>query len=189
MISCWQEFLDLYAALPAPSVLEVGSRVWPDLRGHTVRQMLYDLNPVVAYTGFDVMSGDEVDVVGDAHDLAKYFPAGHFDVFLCRATLEHVRRPWVVAAQLAAVVKPGGIGFVQTHQTFPLHGYPHDYFRFSTAALRELFADDGGWKCLRAEHEFPCRIVPMENYFPHAQDWNFVGEAYLNSCCLVRRLP
>ena len=29
--------------------------------------------------------------------------------------------------------------FLSTHQTFKLHGYPFDYYRFSTRALESLF--------------------------------------------------
>ena len=44
------------------------------------------------------------------------------------------RRP-----QIARALRPRGVVFLTTHQTFKLHGYPFDYFRFSTRALEALF--------------------------------------------------
>ena len=32
-------------------------------------------------------------------------------------------------------LKSEGVLFLQTHQTFLIHGYPSDYFRFTTEAL------------------------------------------------------
>ena len=41
-------------------------------------------------------------------------------------------------------LKVGGLIYIQTHQSFPLHGYPHDYFRFSREALASLFGTHDG---------------------------------------------
>jgi hypothetical protein len=38
---------------------------------------------------------------------------------------------------------PGGICYIETHQTFPFHRYPQDYFQFSKEALTLIFADAG----------------------------------------------
>lgn len=187
-MNCWDQFLAMVASMRRPRILELGSLKWPELKMPSCRSIILGRNPGVAYVGVDIQAGQDVDVVADAHALGATLPPASFDVFICRAALEHVRRPWVVAAELAKVVRPGGLGFVQTHQTFPLHGYPSDYFRFSVAATKEIFAADVGWKTLRAEHEFPCRIVPWNNIFPHAHDWNFEGEAYLNVVAMVERI-
>ena len=80
-----------------------------------------------------------VRYVVDAHVLTRVVPAASFDAVVCHAVLEHVRYPWLVTREIARALRPGGVVFLSTHQTFKLHGYPFDYFRFSTRALEALF--------------------------------------------------
>lgn len=144
--------------------------------------------PDALVIGLDVKPGPGVDLVADLHDL-RAIPEGHFAAVLCCSTLEHVRRPWVVARELARVTRPGGWLFCSTHQTFPYHpDYGGDYFRFSADALREVFSSESGWHVAEAGHEFPCKVVPLENAFGHAKDWNFAADAWLLSCCLAQRI-
>jgi hypothetical protein len=49
----------------------------------------------------------------------------------------------------------GGVLFVQTHQSFPLHGYPLDYFRFSEDALASLFGTQMGFDVRATNYDFP----------------------------------
>jgi len=62
-----------------------------------------------------------------------------YDAVWSNAVFEHLRYPWLVAKEVLKVLKPGGVVFVITHQTFKLHGYPYDYYRFSARALESLF--------------------------------------------------
>ena len=75
------------------------------------------------------------------------------------------------------MLRRGGLVFVQTHQTFPLHAHPHDYWRFSTEALRLIF-DDAGLETVDAAYEFRARILAART--PRA----FFQHAYLNVCFL-----
>jgi hypothetical protein len=86
---------------------------------------------------------------------------------------EHLERPWIAAKEVARVLAPGGFCHVATHQTFPLHGYPRDYFRFSTDALALIFAD-AGLEVLAVGYEFRTKIiVPPEILDPrHIENWN-----------------
>lgn len=180
-----QHFLERLAALPAPRILEIGTRRWQEGKPGGHRHRLLEANPAAQHVGADLLAGEDVDVVADAHELARHFPAGHFDAFFFPWALEHCRRPWVVAAQLAAVVRPGGVGYVGTHQSFPLHFYPGDFFRFSEAALGELFAPDAGWQLVESGYQYPCVVVPLSN---EVAPWNFEAQAYLNVHALVERL-
>lgn len=57
-------------------VLEIGSRA-------VVSDSLWNrVIPNVSYTGFDVLPGKNVDVVGDAHRLSQYFPNQKFDLII-----------------------------------------------------------------------------------------------------------
>jgi SAM-dependent methyltransferase len=169
-------------AMESPRVLEVGSRRTPgrpsSLRRHWVPN-------ACEHVGFDFQEGDDVDVVGDVHRLSRVFPENRFDVILACSTLEHVRYPWIAARELMFCLRFGGVIFIQTHQSYPLHGAPFDYWRFSKDALDSIFHRGLGLEILASCHEFPCRLISDED--PQALEGL---EAYLNSClCAVKVAP
>jgi hypothetical protein len=79
-------------------------------------------------------------------------------MILTIATYEHLSRPWVATNEIAKVLKPGGLLYIRTHQTFPLHAHPNDYFRFSAEAL-SLLCDDAGLKIIKTAYEYPVSLV------------------------------
>lgn len=154
-----------------PIVVEAGTRRWDHSPTHHK-----DLFPnAKLYTMVDCAAGEDVDVVVDLHSLSVDFTENSIDVFWASSVWEHLRRPWVAAEEVLRVLKPGGVFFLQTHQTFPVHGYPCDMFRFSKEALAELFHDATQ---VVTSYEFPCQIVPT----PAIMVWNPHAPAYLNSC-------
>lgn len=127
----------------------------------------------------DFEDGLDVDVLADCHQLDDVFDAASFDAVLAASVWEHLERPWIAADQLAHVTRPGGFVWVATHQTFPVHGYPSDYFRFSDVALASLFRDEL-WTDVRAGYSGPCQIIPppdvaATNWNPKAPCWLHVG--------------
>jgi SAM-dependent methyltransferase len=79
-------------------------------------------------------------VTADLHVLPQDW-ARRFDALVAVAVFEHLERPWIAAKEVARVLKPAGWCYISTHQTFPLHGYPSDFFRFSKEALALIFCD------------------------------------------------
>ncbi len=154
-MNLYSAFCRRLASTAGQQVLELGTRrVAGD--PSTVRRHL--AHPESTYIASDFQQGLDVDVVADAHALSETFGCDHFDMILACSTFEHIQRPWIAAKEMAAVTKPGGWVFVQTHQTFPLHAHPHDYFRFSREALEMLF-QDAGMTILGSAYEFPAKIV------------------------------
>lgn len=92
------------------------------------------------YTMVDIKGGADVDVVADLHFLPANW-TDRYDVCIANAVFEHLERPWIAAKEVARILSPGGVCYISTHQTFPLHGFPKDFFRFSTDALALIFAD------------------------------------------------
>ena len=74
------------------------------------------------------------------------------------STFEHLKYPTLAAHELMKALKVGGDLYVQTHQSFPLHGYPFDYFRFSQEALAGLFGTTMGFQVLGTNYDFPIRL-------------------------------
>jgi hypothetical protein len=78
-----------------------------------------------------------VDVVGDVH--AMPFKADSVDFFFALAVIEHLRNPFVAAAEIFQSLKPGGYVYGDCNFVFPYHGYPHHYFNASIHGLKEAF--------------------------------------------------
>lgn len=172
--------------------LEIGSR---DVTGSHNLRASFDKGQ---YVGFDYYAGPNVDVVGDAHKLSTYFDEP-FDVIYSTAVLEHLAMPWVAAEEIAKVLKPGGLLFLETHFSTSAHERPWHFFQFSDMALRALFSPALGIECIEASMSNPIigrfsiaaspylRLRPVKGLYCHSAfygrkvrevrdfDWHKVG--------------
>lgn len=133
---------------PGFRILEIGSREvagGPPMRGRLAH---------ADYLGFDYHAGSNVDVIGDAHRLSELVN-GQFDVVYSTAVFEHLAMPWVVAEEIAKVLKPGGLVFIETHFSFSSHERPWHFFQFSDMGLRALFSPALGFECVEAAMQNP----------------------------------
>lgn len=172
-----QRFIARCAQLEAPSVLELGTL--QSLPGRST--MHRDWVPHASeFLGTDIEAGPDVDVVADLHRLTDVVGAERFDVILSASTFEHLKYPTLAAHELMKALKVGGQLFVQTHQSFPLHGYPSDYFRFSQDALASLFGTQMGFEILATNYDFPvrlyCRRVAATQHMPAFLNTTLWGE-------------
>lgn len=152
----YRVFDRFWASLPslAPGdFLEIGSR---NRSGNVRRDRV---PPTLRYTGFDVMAGPNVDVVGDAHELAKHFAPGSIRACASLSTFEHLAMPWRVVVQLNRVLADDALVLVTTHQTWPLHEEPWDFWRFSTHAWPTLFNRRTGFDIVDAAMGEPALIL------------------------------
>lgn len=85
-----------------------------------------------------------------ALDVEKAFPVGdgEFDFVLAFNLFEHVYRYQTAPAEVRRVLKPGGSFVICVPFLHEFHADPHDYFRFTAPALRQIW-EDGGLKCTR----------------------------------------
>ena len=120
---------------------EIGSRV---VTGSCFRELFTNAN----YTGFDYYPGNNVDVVGDAHQLSAYFDK-KFDLIFSSAVFEHLAMPWQVSLEIIKLLKWGGFIFVETHYSYSSHERPWHFFQYSENALHILFPEKFGIKCLK----------------------------------------
>jgi len=133
---------------PGFRILEIGSREvagGPPMRGRLAH---------AEYVGFDYYPGPNVDVTGDAHRLSDLV-RGPFDVVYSTAVFEHLAMPWVVAEEIAKVLKPGGLVFVETHFSYSSHERPWHFFQFSDMGLKALFSPALGFECTEAVMQNP----------------------------------
>jgi hypothetical protein len=115
--------------------------------------------------GSDIESGPDVQVVADAHRLSEVVGEKQFDIIISCATFEHLKYPHLAAHQLMKTLKIGGVLYIQTHQSFPLHAYPYDYFRFSREALAGLFGTKMGFRVIATGYS-----IPLSLYSPDLLD-------------------
>jgi SAM-dependent methyltransferase len=156
------DFLKRCRTLSAPRVLELGTK-----RSIADRSTLHDewVPNAGEYLGTDIEPGQDVDIVADVHRLSTVVGQESFDIVISCSSFEHFKYPHLAAHEVMKVLKVGGLLFIQTHQTFPLHAYPYDYFRFSREALAGLFGDSMGFRVIAADYEFPAAIFSQEG--PH----------------------
>ena len=150
---------------PTARIIEIGARA----RSGISRRDLFP--PTAAYTGFDIADGPNVDVVGDAHELSRHFPANHFDFAFSVSVWEHLVMPWKVSLELNRIMKPGGIVMINTHQTWPSHEEPWDFFRFSEYSWASLFNPATGFEIIAVGHGSPA-VMAAALPQPHLQDQN-----------------
>jgi hypothetical protein len=138
---------------PGASILELGARA---RSGISRRELFKGLN----YTGFDIKDGDNVDIVGDAHLLSSMFENKQFDFVYSVSVFEHLFWPWKVALELNAVLKTGGLVLTQSHQTWPRHDAPWDFFRFSASGWGSLFCGATGFRVIEAVDDLLAHVIP-----------------------------
>ena len=174
-------FVEMVKRMEAPVVFELGTKQSIPGRSTMHREWVPQAS---AFVGIDFEEGGDVDYVADAQhlsrDLMKY-PLRRCDIFISCSTFEHITNPFLAAAEICRVVRPGGLILVQTHQTFPLHAYPYDYWRYSVDSLTHIFTQPGTM-VLDAAYQFPANIMSEKE--PNTKDF----PAYLNVCLLARKV-
>lgn len=119
-----------YVRPNAGRTLIVGSRLYVDKED---RRALY-----ADALGVDMLAGPGVDRV---LDLEQDLPddLGQFDHVECMSVLEHARRPWLLAANIERLMKPGATIFFTIPFIWRVHAYPSDYWRMTPEAVKVIF--------------------------------------------------
>ena len=137
----WKVYLEENFNKEGVEILEIGAR---NVTGEPLRNLFFKAN----YTGFDYYPGENVDVVGDAHELSKYFDR-KFDLIFCSAVFEHLAMPWRVSIEIIKLLKLKGYVFIETHYSHSSHERPWHFFQFSENALDALFPEKFGMSCVK----------------------------------------
>jgi SAM-dependent methyltransferase len=170
--------------LNAPKILELGTkRSNPNAATHKKDFFKGQGVDVTNYILSDFQEGIDVEVLADIHKLDEVFSEESFDYIILCSVLEHVKYPNLAAVKLLKCLKQDGVIFIDVPQTYPLHGYPSDYYRFSREALESCFNPKMGCKVITSYFSGQAVIIPHSP----VSGWNHVGEAYLNASILIRK--
>lgn len=140
------------------NIIDIGGRA----RSKLDRSKEY---PNKQVTVVDILPGENVDVVGDVHEISSLVPPESQDAFLSISVFEHLLMPWKVVLELNKVLKTGAIGLVHTHQTIGMHDMPWDFWRFSDTSWDALFNKYTGFEITGTILNSPQFIIPYQ-YVP-----------------------
>ncbi|MEL0082017.1 MAG: class I SAM-dependent methyltransferase [Gammaproteobacteria bacterium] len=137
-------------------VLEVGSKNY----GNTAS--FRDQYGNCEYIGVDIAQGEGVDQVIDLCEGTGVLALNSFDLIICCSVLEHVKKPWLMAANLSQLLGIGGLIYISVPWVWRYHPYPDDYFRFSWRGVQELF-DGFQWRDITYSTNIPGEFHPIDN--------------------------
>ncbi|MFO1480991.1 MAG: methyltransferase domain-containing protein [Turneriella sp.] len=171
---------------PGMKILEIGSR---EVTGPSKARTMFSQ---AKYTGFDYYPGPNVDIVGDVHKLTSYFTQGkQFDLIYSSACFEHFAMPWIASQEIVKLLKVGGQVFVETHFSYVSHERPWHFFQFSDMALKVLFPEEAGIRCVEAGMSNPM-IGRFSALADESLRYTRVGDLFCHSGFLgekVREVP
>lgn len=141
-------------------VLEIGSRV-----RRATRDQLMFRGIAKSYVGVDIIEGQNVDVVGDAHKLADLVNGRQFDLVYSHYAFEHLAMPWAVVSQINQVLRKGGHAYLVSNHSIGLHDLPWDFWRYSQSCWTALFNEQTGFKILASALGDPVRLIPLRYHY------------------------
>lgn len=127
-VNCEKFVKKYYTDLKGVKVLDVGS--------YDVNGTLRPIFDRADYIGLDMEKGPNVDVVAHANNMP--FDDNHFDLVVSSSCFEHDDMFWETFLEMARVVKPGGLMYVQAPSNGPYHGWPGDNWRFYADSWKAL---------------------------------------------------
>ena len=95
--------------------------------------------------------------------------------------------PWLVAIEIAKLLKVGGMLYTETHFSFASHERPWHFFQYSDMALKTLFSPALGFECIEAGMSNPMvgRFLSLAD--PYLQN-RIVGSLYCHSSYLGKKV-
>lgn len=97
---------------------------------------------VRSYTGIDISSGPNVDIVVDP-EAESWSDVGQFDLVISGQCMEHVRRPWEWIKRVIELMNDDACLVIVAPHTWRYHEYPIDCWRVFPEGMKALFDDNG----------------------------------------------
>ncbi len=137
-----------------PIFCEIGAR---GLRSAGIRKKV---DHRFKYIGIDISPHQNVNIVGDAHQLSRLVEPDSIDVIYSDDVIEHLNNPIAFISEANEVLKQGGLFIAKVPTTWPLHAEPWDYWRMSVHSWNGLLNQTTGFEILSAREIGSAVIVP-----------------------------
>ncbi len=143
------------------------------------------------YFAVDLQPRGETVIFGDICD--ENFLDAHrqyldkFDVVYSNNVFEHLEKPWIAAANLLKLVKPGGICITLVPFSVRYHEAPGDFFRYTHTCIPHLFRLAGPIQVLEQGYDISARrndeqgsgkdndICPVDGFGAWRETWTTVS--------------
>lgn len=114
---------------------------------------------------------------------ARFSDRVPFDVIYSNNVFEHLRRPWIAAQNIYAMLRPSGICITIAPFSIRYHAVPDDFFRYSHTGIVSLFEDAGPIKVHISGYDITGRrndwqgggqaqdIVPIDEMGAWRENW------------------
>lgn len=90
------------------------------------------------YVQIGLKEGDPSVIVSDAINMDAISDETY--VAVCSVSvMEHINKPWLAAREIQRVLKMGGVSIHYAPFSFPVHGSPGDFWRYTRTAFDEIF--------------------------------------------------
>ena len=96
----------------------------------------------------DISAHENVDVVGDAHDLGAAVADGSVAAVYSSEVMEHLVSPLHFVLEANRLLNEGGLFIARAPTTWPLHAEPWDFWRFSHHGWQGLLNAGTGFEIL-----------------------------------------
>ncbi len=147
-----QVMAERLAGKPNLHVLDVGSMDVQKGKQPTYRMLM---EPTWKYTGSDLASGPNVDIVQPGPYKLEFLD-GCFDAVISGNCIEHVEYPARLIVEMVRVLKPGGLLIVGAPYMMREHRFPQDCWRFLPDGMLVLFRDAGLTEIQTWKNEIDC---------------------------------
>lgn len=171
MQAFWDVYMSPMCAQGPVRVLEIGSKCYDDHPSY--RQVMDHEN--VSYCGLDLEAGRNVDLVPSDPFVWKELASNQFDFCISGQTFEHNPMYWITFAEIARVLRPGGVALIIAPGRGAVHRYPLDCWRFYPDAWASL--------C------HYCGIELVESYFEDHGDRRAEPSLMWCDSCVIARKP
>ncbi len=176
----WREFVEIVNNVAEPRILELGSR---NIAGTLHKSSFIGYRE---YIGFDILTGENVDIVGDIHELSQFFPKNQFDIIFAMSVFEHLLMPWKAVLEINQVLKIDGYICIATHPTWPAHELPWDFWRYQQNCFKALFNEYTGFEIVSLAEGVPCKIYSLASDAPTREI--FYEKAHLGVIVIARKI-
>jgi len=117
---------------PRGPVIEIGSYCYEGSELSNMRPFF----PGLEYIGCDIRPGPGVDRVEDGQSLS--FQDGSCGTVLILETLEHIANPHRTVSEAHRILAHDGLLVVSVPFNYRIHGFPTDYWRFTSSGVYQL---------------------------------------------------